>query len=185
MRLSHGFSKKQACLKGKQYPERMNGTRTVWRLITHHAKPNAVVAEYRDGKRVAIGWNSVGDVRNYASPESISRVVKDTRNPNWRVAGIQLWNFCHSIELHDLVILSDGDARRVVMEVVGGYGHVEGLDDDMEYGHQRDAVPTNMNADALWKEAGELEIGQNIRWSLVRCPWKVGSDGKRLPSQES
>ena len=135
--------------------------------------------------RIAIGWNGLGDLRDYGSEEEIRGAVRETGNRNWPFSGRQLLAFRDEMNVGDLVILSAGGARRVVMRIEGDYEHMGPLDgDDLAYSHQRQAVPTGLNADHVWHTAGGLADGQSIRWTLVRCASGVGMvDGRVVASE--
>jgi predicted Mrr-cat superfamily restriction endonuclease len=156
-------------------------TRTVWRMITHHGDPERLLAWMRDSNQVALGWNRIGEASKYDSPKEITQAIQRAYPglANSGPGGVQLWNFLHVVELGDLVILSTGARRAMVMEVTGPYRFAEEHhEDDRLYTHRRDARPVAIDADRLWRSAGgsTLAPGNNIRWAFVRCSGKVSPE---------
>ena len=135
---------------------------------------------------VAIGWNGVGDLRDYGSEEEIRRAVRETGNRNWPFSGRQLLAFRDEMNVGDLVILSAGGARRAVMPVEGTYEHAGPLDgDDQAYSHQRRAKCIDLDADEVWRTANGIADGQSIRWTLVRCARNVEIVDDRLVATDA
>ena len=67
-----------------------------------------------------------------------------------------------------------------MMEVAGPY---EWLPDNApqaggDYFHTRRAHLTDLNPDVLWRLAGEIAIGQNMRRTLIRCAKPVNVPGE-------
>lgn len=148
--------------------------RRVWRLITHHSDPKSLLTWSLSRGLIALGWNEIGDVRRYRSPEEIVAAVRRaySQNRNAPFSGGQLWNFAHKMKVGDLVILSTGKRREVVMEVTGEYRHTgESFEGDRYYSHVRAAKPVQICAERLWKAAGgpELADGNSMRWPFVEC----------------
>jgi len=146
----------------------------VWRLMAHHAEPETAIRWTRREDRIAIGWGSAGDVRQYKSPEEVSAGIlrgwPDSHNAG--VGGKNLWDFLHTIKIDDIVIVGNGKSRELVVQVTGDYewadensGPVFGGD----YRHQRKFRLLPFNPDAVWKLAGGLGPGYGVRWTLVRC----------------
>lgn len=148
----------------------------VWRLITHWNKPEAVLDWSQKNGRIAIGWGRAGDLRgqNYTSARAIVAAVREEYPglQNAPFSGVQLWNFCHTLAVDDLVILSTGKRRALVVQVQGDYNFVSSeeapLGDDFQ--HQRKVRITQLDPDHLWHLAGsQPAVGQNIRWTLIKC----------------
>ena len=148
----------------------------VWRLITHWGEPEEVLKWSRENRRIAIGWNRAGDVRNYASPREIVEAVRHEYPAlqNAPFSGGQLWNFCHTLAQDDLVILSVGKngGRSLVVQVKGEYEFVPPEEAPFRDGlqHQRKVEITPLDPNRLWHLAGsQPAIGHNIRWTLIKC----------------
>ena len=147
----------------------------VWRLITHHHLPEEALAWSRKNGRLAIGWSRVQDInrQGYASPKEITAAIEqchpETRNAG--AGGTNLWDFFFSMRVGDLVILSTGGKRTLVMEVTGDYEFKDKPEDSIGgYTHQRTARILPVDPDRLWRLAGgQPSIGQCIRWPLVKC----------------
>lgn len=70
----------------------------------------------------------------------------------------------------DLVILSTGGSRTLVMEVTGDYEYVpEKADSFPHQAHQRKATATYLNPNSLWTIADRCAPDYNVRWTLIRC----------------
>lgn len=94
----------------------------VWRLMTHHERPEELLRWAKTAQRIAIGWGRIGDLnaRCHTSPESIRdailRAYPGARNAQ---PGCQsLWDFWRSVKPNDLVILSTR-RRAAVVRVAG------------------------------------------------------------------
>jgi predicted Mrr-cat superfamily restriction endonuclease len=136
--------------------------------------------------RIAIGWGEVGDIRQLGTFDAIADAIRE-RNANHPdhegkpEANVQhgansLHDFCHAMRPGHLVIISDRSRRRGVWEVEGEYEYVEpeAAPPDSNYQHQRRARRTDLDADALWSQAGgRLADGQINYRTLGRCANEV------------
>ena len=156
--------------------------RIVWRIITHHADKERLLKWSFENGQIALGWNAVGDLRQYKSAKEVSAAVvkRFPHLPNRHFGGVQLWNFYRTLQPGDLVILSTGGRREAVMEVTGGYAFAgDTVEDDYLYAHRRSAKQRlDLDAEVLWRYAGgaDLAPGQNIRWAFVQCGTPVDAD---------
>lgn len=157
----------------------------VWRLVTHHEDPEAAVRWTRREDRIAIGWGSAGDLRQYNSPEEIAKGILRAwpESHNYGPGSKQLWDFVHTMKVDDLVIISDGKSRVMVTQVVDDYEYTD-LDDvpiqGGDYRNQRRVRLLSFNADSVWRLAGGLAPGYGVRWTLIRCKNSVTNAGLRL-----
>jgi hypothetical protein len=157
----------------------------VWRLATHHADPEAVVDWSQLTGRIAIGWGKVGNIREKGYT-STNEIAKTTRLlypglHNAPFSGVQLWNFYYTMKPDDLVILSTGKYRALVMQAQGDYEFVPSEEAPLfgDYQHQRKAVVTSIDPDQLWRSTGSRPMpGQNIRWTLIQCRNAVAPNGQ-------
>ena len=158
----------------------------IYRMIVHHTDRAAAMRWIKANRRIAIGWGEVGDIARYDSVEQIKAAIKDKyRKPDYPQnsgnGGPSLWDFAHSIEIGDLILLSGAKGRELVVEVVGDYEFVPGASPLYgEYNHQRAIEMTQYDGDKLWRAAGGLEAGASVYRTLVRCQNAV--DGDRLAS---
>jgi len=148
----------------------------IWRLIAHHRDPDSAIAWFQNQGRITIGWSLIGDLR-VSQPQTakdISDMIheKYPTQRNAQLGGPSLWRFYDEMRVGDLVIVSDGHRRRLVMEVDGDYqwdstpSQVAGRD----YQHWRGASVVLQNPDELWRQCGSGPAsGENIRWTLARC----------------
>ncbi len=148
----------------------------VWRLITHHDNPEYALQWFKKKSRIAIGWGKIGNITHnkYSSTEDISLAIKmeypDVSNS--MIGGICLYDFCYNMQPGDLIILSTGSKRELVMEVEGEYEFNKYPEEKPlgDYQHQRKACILPLDSDELWKTAGSAIVeGQSIRWPLVQC----------------
>lgn len=153
-------------------PERPSN---VWRLITHHERQEELLRWAVERGRLAVGWGLIGDIRQhgFGSAEEIASAIRDQYPDldNAHLGGPSLYHFCYGVRSRDLVILSTGRRRARVVEVTGAYRYDHENDDELidDYQHQRTAVATPIDADVLWRTAGGLAEGHNIRWTFVGC----------------
>jgi len=150
----------------------------VWRLIVHHSDPENMLKWSKNSSRLAIGWGLIGDIKDnrYILPQDISTAInknmyyQDLHNAGH--GGASLYNFCYNVTIGDLVILSTGRKRSLVMEVEGGYEFNKTSEKPPigDYYHQRKATVLPIDADKLWQVAGGEPIaGHNIRWTFIKC----------------
>jgi predicted Mrr-cat superfamily restriction endonuclease len=148
----------------------------VWRLIAHHADAESQLRAFRDLRYIAIGWSLIGDLGRIQprSAAAITQMVRD-RYPtedNAHLGGPSLWRFYDEMQLADLVIVSDGNRRRAVMQVTGKYEFAPIAEAAQlgGYQHRRAADPVEADPDELWQKCGaSVAAGENIRWTLARC----------------
>lgn len=98
----------------------------------------------------------------------ISKVAKYRELRSAQLGGPSLWRFYKEMLVGDLVIVSGGKPRCLVMRVEGDYqwdSRVPG------FRHWRPAsLVTEGEAEKLWQRCGaRVADGENIRWTLARC----------------
>lgn len=153
----------------------------IWRLIAHHEKATEAVELMTNSNRIAIGWSDIGDLSKAKprGPSDITMLISEVRadHANANMGGPSLWNLYSDMQEGDFVILSANGRRRCVFEVAGPYVFEPGPGQILGYGHQRDAVRTDMDPDQLWESCGSaVAAGQNLRWTLSACS---GSESAR------
>lgn len=146
----------------------------VWRLITHHDRPEEMLRWSKTMGRVAIGWGDIGDLRTgrFRSPNAIADAIREhyPMLTNAGRGGPSLWDFWVEMARDDLVILSDSHRRGAVMRAVGDYEFVARGDELVgDYQHQREAEEVGIDPDELWARAGGKAPGQSIYRPLIRC----------------
>lgn len=125
--------------------------------------------------RIAIGGGRVGDVQKYASQAEIKTAMHDcypdlNNAPN---GAPSLWNFCHEIQIGDLVILSGRKTRELVVKITGDYEFVaEEVPVLGDYQNQRRMEITSIDGDQLWHQAGKAP-GQPVYRTLIKCAHAV------------
>ena len=147
----------------------------IYRMIVHHTDRAAAMRWTKANRRIAIGWGEIGDIARYDSVEQIKAAIKDKyRKPDYPQnsghGGSSLWDFAHSIEIGDLIILLGDKGRELVVEVVGDYEFVPGASPLFgEYNNQRAIEITEYDGDKLWRAAGGAVPGVSVYRTLVRC----------------
>lgn len=149
---------------------------STWRLIAHHFDAEHALRWFCADSLIAVGWGRVGDLRQHGptGPDVITRLVRDAypELENDRHGGPSLWRFYREAQTGDLVIVSDGTTRRLVMRVEGEYQYAETPSPvpPGDYQHQRRAIRVSADPDMLWLRCGgKVSAGENIRWTFVRC----------------
>jgi hypothetical protein len=98
---------------------------TVWRLNAHPSDAGRTARWFTRDCLVAMGWGDVGDLRR-ASPSSSTSIATmirkaDPDSTDSQLGGQALWCFFHDMVVGDLVLVSDGANRDVVMRIDGDY----------------------------------------------------------------
>ncbi len=147
----------------------------VWRMITHHIDRNSAIAWTKQNGRIAIGHGCIGDVRKYNSQAEIKTAIRDyypfLRNAHFGAPS--LWNFCHEIQIGDLVILSGRKTCELVVKIIGNY---EFMPEESpvfgDYQNQRNVQITAFDGNELWHQAGKAP-GQPVYRTLIKCAHQV------------
>src|SRR5436309_1212195 len=96
-----------------------------WRLIAHHQDPDSAISSFRDQGRIAIGWGRIGDLRasGVGTATDSTATIRDAYPElnNAHLGGPSLLRLYDEMRAGDLVIVSDGKRRRLVMRVEGEY----------------------------------------------------------------
>ncbi len=147
-----------------------------WRLIAHHQDPDSAISWFRNQRRIAIGWGRIGDLRpsGARTATDITAMIRDAypELSNAHLGGPSLWRLYDEMRAGDLVIVSDGKRRRLVMRVEGEYQWDPRSSQvpPGDYQHWRPATLIREDPDELWQRSGAREAsGENIRWTLARC----------------
>ena len=152
---------------------------TVWRTMAHWDKHEEALKWIRKEERVAIGHAYLGDLRQYADPESISKAVGEAlpSYANYGAMGRPLYDFCNTIRTGDLMIVSGVGYRALVAEVTGEYEQVDPSRSCVsgdDWINQRAIRILPYSPDLVWKLAGARPApGYNVRWNLIRCALPV------------
>lgn len=150
----------------------------VWRLIAHHDPQDAEaqIQAFLDLGYIAIGWSRVGDLRprRPADAAEITQLIQALYPglDNGQLGGPSLWRLYAWVGVGDLVIVGDGNKRRAVMRVSGGYTftHESRAGNLGGYSHRRRAEYVACDPEALWTACGAaFAAGENQRWTLARC----------------
>ncbi len=81
--------------------------------------------ECYENDMIVLGWDSVGDIKKYASVDSIKTALQEKdpeyKDKNPSQAAKMLWDFGHKVEAGDLVIARDGLTKLVGVGILGDY----------------------------------------------------------------
>ncbi len=149
-------------------------TMNVWRMFTHHIDRDSGLAWMRKNERIAIGWGRIGDIRKYKSKDDIKAAIKShyllpefKNNAHWGAPS--LWDFCHEVQVGDLVILAASTPRTLVVQVTGDYEFAkENWPLIGEFQNQRMIRETIYNPDKIWGAAGQAP-GKSRYQTLIKC----------------
>ena len=151
----------------------------------HHTDPQHTLSWTRKTGRLAIGWGRIGGIRaqGYTSPRDISLAVNEFYPGigNAGSGGVCLHNFYFRMRPGDLVILSTGGRRALVMKVEGNYEYKLTPEEPPigDYQHQRMASILPIDPDVLWRCAGGAPTaGNSIRWTLIECLKQIDATTK-------
>ena len=148
----------------------------IWRLITHHQKPDAALAWYKKNNCVCIGWADVGNIQEegYSSAAEIGEIIREVYPTldNSATGGPSLWNFYRHVRIGDLILLRHDNVNHAVAQVTGNYDWKQDAEDGEEntlddYPHMRRVKFIPQNPQKLWDET-ELVYGQNQHWTLAK-----------------
>lgn len=154
-------------------------------MITHHTDRDSAIAWTKRNGRIAIGWGRTGDIRQYASQDQLKTAIRDCypippygNNAHWGAPS--LWDFCHEIQIGDLVILSGRKTRELVVKITGDYEFVAGESPLFgDYQNQRGAEMMLIDGNQLWHKAGKAP-GQPVYRTLIKCAHAVDASELNL-----
>ncbi|MGH7597818.1 MAG: hypothetical protein ACREOI_15825 [bacterium] len=156
----------------------------LWRLVAHHDCPEEFIKHYCKKGVIALGWGRIGEIlaTNFTNwkdiSKAISEVYKDEHLNNSGAGGRSLWGLYKEMREGDLVILSNRERRKKVMQVITEEYFYENkrdhlLDTHDDYQHQRKACVKDYDPDELWEAALNMHPPNwNIRWPLFLCAKK-------------
>lgn len=157
----------------------------IWRMMAHHERGESAARWSEERGRLAIGWGKTGDLRQAwcRSPRDISARIKQAypTHRNRPDGAPSLWNFVHEVDVGDRVIVARDGRRLHVAEVTGDYTFASPEDsfERGDYQHQRPAVVTGENPDALWKRSGGKPAPtHNLRRTLCLLTTGPLAEGK-------
>ena len=117
-----------------------------------------VIRWARENERVGIGWDDLGDIRQYETVDQITDAAIEVYHGmglrNVHRCGAQLWNFCRTMQSQGLVILKTGRWQESVVMRVREQPYEYVLDNEAPpFGlqHQRKVEVTNVDPQALWQ----------------------------------
>ena len=160
----------------------------VWRLMAHDDLDQrlTVIRWAKKNERVGIGWDDLGDIRQYETVDQITDAAIEVYHGmglrNVHRCGAQLWNFCRTMQSQDLVILKTGRWQESVVMRVREQPYEYVLDNEAPpFGlqHQRKVEVTNVDPQALWQKAGGMQPGECIYSALIQCQYPI--DPQNLP----
>lgn len=144
----------------------------IWRLMSHHQRPQEVAEWIRREGVVAIGWGGTGnlDKQHFYNEAELKRIVNGSHPSaiNCANGGRSLWRLYKEMQKGDLVIISAAGSRTVTMRVTGDY-HFDDAETPKYYEHRRKAEVVPLDPNRLWQIAGRGAPGEGIYGTLIRC----------------
>jgi len=109
--------------------------------------------QFQTENMIAIGWDYLGDLKNYNSKEAVERKITEQRADGVRPINDTkaVWDFYREIQIGDILYAKEGTRRILARGVVTGDYYFD--DDASEYKHRRKVE---------WHQVGKWEVHQTF-----------------------
>ncbi|WP_194842082.1 AAA family ATPase [Gracilibacillus salitolerans] len=109
---------------------------------------------------IALGWDYLGDLKNYDSKEAVERKIAEQRADGVRPVNDTkaVWDFYREIQTGDVVYVKEGMKRILARGVVTGDYYFD--DEASEYKHRRKVD---------WLQVGNWELHQSFAQKTLTC----------------
>jgi 5-methylcytosine-specific restriction enzyme B len=109
---------------------------------------------------IALGWNHLGDLKNYDSKEAVERKIAAKRTDGVRPVNDTkaVWDFYHEIQTGDVIYVKEGIKKILARGVVTGDYYFD--DEASEYKHRRKVD---------WVQVGKWELHQSFPQKTLTC----------------
>lgn len=116
--------------------------------------------QFQTENMIAVGWDYLGDLKNYDSKEAVERKITDQRADGVRPVNDTkaVWDFYREIQIGDIVYAKEGTRRILARGVVTGDYYFD--DKALEYKHRRKVE---------WHHVGLWEIHQTFAQKTLTC----------------
>ena len=143
------------------------GGKRVWILAS--GEGGRLWPEFGKEGIAAIGWDSLGDLAQYASRDDIAKAISEEwGNPNPRNDSLALWEFARVMEPGDIILVRKGGRQLVAHGVVtGSYTYDE---DRAEYVHTRTVDWTPVDD---WRVPEDRKLPSKTLTDFTKYPSRV------------
>lgn len=116
--------------------------------------------QFQTENMIAIGWDYLGDLKNYDSKEAVERKITEQRADGVRPINDTkaVWDFYREIQIGDILYAKEGTRRILARGVVTGDYYFD--DDASEYKHRRKVE---------WHQVGKWEVHQTFAQKTLTC----------------
>lgn len=112
------------------------------------------------GNMIALGWDYLGDMKNYDSKEAVERKMTEQRADGVRPTNDTkaVWDFYHEIQTGDTIYVKEGIKRILARGIVMGDYYFD--DKATEYKHRRKVE---------WQQVGKWDMHQTFAQKTLTC----------------
>ncbi|MCR2820035.1 AAA family ATPase [Lederbergia panacisoli] len=116
--------------------------------------------QFHTENMIALGWDYLGDLKNYDSKEAVERKITEQRADGVRPINDTkaVWDFYHEIQIGDVVYVKEGIKKILARGVVTGDYYYD--DEALEYKHRRKVD---------WLQVGKWELRQTVAQKTLTC----------------
>lgn len=116
--------------------------------------------QFREQNVIALGWDYLGDLKNYDSKEAVERKITEQRADGVRPTNDTkaVWDFYDEIRTGDIVYVKEGLKKILARGVVTGDYYFD--DEASEYKHRRKVD---------WLQVGKWELHQSFPQKALTC----------------
>ncbi len=116
--------------------------------------------QFHTENMIALGWDYLGDLKNYDSKEAVERKITEQRADGVRPVNDTkaVWDFYREIQAGDVVYLKEGIKKILARGVVTGDYYFD--DGALEYKHRRKVD---------WLQVGKWELHQTFAQKTLTC----------------
>ncbi|MGE7811741.1 AAA family ATPase [Lysinibacillus capsici] len=116
--------------------------------------------QFHTENMIALGWDYLGDLKNYNSKEAVERKIAEQRTDGVRPVNDTkaVWDFYREIQTGDVVYVKEGIKKILARGVVTGDYYFD--DKALEYKHRRKVD---------WLQVGKWELHQTFAQKTLTC----------------
>ena len=116
--------------------------------------------QFQTENMIAVGWDYLGELKNYDSKEAVERKITEQRADGVRPINDTkaVWDFYREIQIGDIVYAKEGTRRILARGVVTGDYYFD--DEASEYKHRRKVG---------WHQVGKWEVHQTFAQKTLTC----------------
>lgn len=116
--------------------------------------------QFQAESMIALGWDYLGELKNYDSKEAVERKIAEQRADGVRPTNDTkaVWDFYKEIQIGDVIYVKEGIKKILARGVVTGEYYFD--DEASEYKHRRKVD---------WLQVGKWELHQSIAQKTLTC----------------